>query len=56
MEIRGDLLSTSGGYCLLFGMHSCIHVFLDVKKLHVLLNLIQGGKHLLSSIMWKTLY
>lgn len=56
MEIRGDQLSISAGYCLLFSMHSYIHVLLDgVKTLHVLLNLIQGGKHLLPSIMWKAL-
>lgn len=45
MEIRGDLLSRSAGYYLLLSMHSCTRVLLaGVKRLLVLLNLIQGSK------------
>lgn len=52
VEIKDLLLSRLAGYFLLSTMHSYTPVLLDGdKKLHVLLNLIQGSKHLLISIM-----
>lgn len=51
------LLSRSAEYCVLFSVHSCIHVLLGcVKRLHILLNLIQGGKNYWHPCRKKALY
>lgn len=52
VETRDLLLSRLAGYFLLSSMHSYTPVLFDGdKNLHVLLNLLQGSKHLLISIM-----